>query len=89
MRLIGDVLASGAWGLSVASLLLKWDVQGFSTIVQLLIALAGLFYLIFVKIPHEIKMNKETRANKSLQNEVLKNEIEEYEEGLKEVNRDD
>lgn len=80
MRTIGDFLAGGLWSFSVASLITQWNLTGITDVVQFSLALAGLFYFVVVKIPHEIRMNKQNRKNKHLQNEVLKQEIEDYEE---------
>tara|TARA_R110000744_G_scaffold136515_2_gene246436 strand:+ start:167 stop:427 length:261 start_codon:yes stop_codon:yes gene_type:complete len=79
-KFIEEILASSVWGISVASIVLDWNLQGFMLIVQFAVALAGAIYFIAVKIPHDYKNNKLTRKHTELQNEVLKNEIEEYEE---------
>tara|TARA_R110000803_G_scaffold206604_1_gene273981 strand:- start:675 stop:962 length:288 start_codon:yes stop_codon:yes gene_type:complete len=79
-KLIEEVLASSVWGASVAALVLDWNLQGFVVIVQFIVAIAGAIYFIAVKIPHDFKNNRLTRRRTSLQNEVLKHEIEDYEE---------
>tara|TARA_R110002074_G_scaffold98263_3_gene212725 strand:+ start:2500 stop:2757 length:258 start_codon:yes stop_codon:yes gene_type:complete len=77
---IETVLASGLWGVSVASLVLEWDVQGFTALLQLIVAISGSVYFVIIKIPHDFKHNRLNRRQTELQNQVLKNEIEEYEE---------
>jgi|TARA_B110000914_G_C15223330_1_gene336127 hypothetical protein len=79
-KLIETVLVSGVWGLSVSSLVWGLELEGFTTVIQLAVAIAGLGYLIFIKIPHEWKINKMNRRRAKLQNQVLKHEIEDYEE---------
>lgn len=80
MRTIGDLLAGGVWSLSVASLITQWNIAGITDLVQFILALAGLFYFLVLKIPHEWKMNKQNRRNRKLQNEVLQREIEDLED---------
>ena len=77
---IETVLASSLWGVSVASLVLEWDVQGFTALLQLVVAISGSVYFVIIKIPHDFKHNRLNRRQTELQNQVLKNEIEEYEE---------
>ena len=85
LRVIGDLLAGGVWSFSLASLIIEWDIAGITKIVQLIVAVLGVLYFLLIKIPHEYKMNMQTRRNKHLQNEVLKHEIEDYEEENKQV----
>ena len=79
-KIIEEVLASSVWVVSVASLVLDWDVQGFMIIVQLVVALSGAIYFVVIKIPHDFKNNRLNRRKTELQNEVLKHEIEDYED---------
>ena len=85
MRVIGDLLAGGVWSFSLASLIIEWDIAGITKLVQLILAVLGVLYFLLIKIPHEHKMNVQTRKNKHLQNEVLKHEIEDYEEENKQL----
>lgn len=75
---IETILASSLWGVSVASLVLEWDVQGFTAILQLVVAISGSIYFVIIKIPHDFKHNRLNRRQTQLQNEVLRNEIQEY-----------
>ena len=79
-KIIEQILASGAWGLSVTSILLEWDLQGFMVYIQALAAVGGVVYFFGIKIPHEYFQNQEKRRQTKLQNEILQNEIDDYEE---------
>ena len=71
------------------ALVFDLNVSGVTAIVQLVVIIAGLIYLLFVKFPNDIKMNRMNQKNKRLQNEALRNEIEEYNEGIEEVNENE
>jgi cell shape-determining protein MreC len=79
-KIVEEILASSVWGVSVASLVLDWDIHGVTTTLQLIVAIAGAIYFLFIKIPHDFKINRLNRKKARLENEVLKHEIEDYEE---------
>ena len=89
MKIIGDVFTGSIWGFSTVSLVFDLNVSGATAIVQLVVIIAGLIYLLFVKFPNDIRMNRINQKQKELQNEALRNEIEEYNEGIEEVNENE
>ena len=89
MRVIGDIFTGSIWGFSTVSLVFDLNVSGATAIVQLIVIVSGLIYLLFVKFPNDIKMNRMNQKNTRLQNEALEREIEEYNEGIEEVDEID
>tara|TARA_R110000744_G_scaffold379183_2_gene496673 strand:- start:840 stop:1109 length:270 start_codon:yes stop_codon:yes gene_type:complete len=85
MKMIADSLLGGIWGFSTISLIMEFSVSGITSVMQLIMVIAGLVYLIFVKFPNDIKMNKKKQIEKDLQNQSLQNEIDDYNDGINEV----
>lgn len=74
---ISDTFVAGIWGITIVDLLGLSDVFGFiGDGVKIVFAIAGLFYLLFIKIPHELKMNREKLNEKREQIKILKRENE-------------
>jgi len=82
MRNIADVLLGGIWSASTIGLVVDGlsPERGFLLWVQIVMSVAGVVYFLFVKFPNDIRMNKMNREHKRLENEVLRREIEDYEE---------
>ena len=89
MKLIGDIFTGSIWGFSTVSLVFDLNVSGITAIIQLIVITAGLIYLLFVKFPNDIKMNRMNQKNKRLQNQALEKEIEEYNEGIEETDKNE
>jgi hypothetical protein len=79
-RLVEQILSGSAWGLSITSVLLDLDLQGFMVYVQALAGLGGVVYFFGIKIPHDYFQNKAKRRQTKLQNKVLQNELDDYDE---------
>lgn len=75
-----DAFLAGIWGLTIVDLLLFVDINSFDAdaAIKTLLAVAGLIYLVGVKIPHEHKNNKLNRKIKQEELEKLEMENEEY-----------
>ena len=70
-----DTLLAGIWGITIIDLLsLAGGFDFINDSIKALLAVAGLVYLLAVKIPHEVKMNKLKRKEKKEQVEKLKRE---------------
>ncbi len=70
-----DTLLVGIWGITIIDLLsLSGDFDFINDSTKALLAIAGLVYLLVVKIPHEVKMNKLKRREKREQVEKLERE---------------
>ncbi len=78
MRILADYLAAGIWTYSAASLTGFINPDEINVWLKILATMAGLVYLAIVKIPHELKMNKEKRRKEELENIILQNEINDY-----------
>ncbi len=77
MRPFLDIILTGIWGLTIIDLFAIYG--GFDIIndsVKVLLALAGLLYLVVVKIPHEVKMNRLKRKEKKEHIKKLEKENE-------------
>ncbi len=77
MRWFLDIILTGIWGLTIIDLFAIYG--GFDIIndsVKVFLAIGGLIYLFFIKIPHEIKMNKLNRKEKKEQIKKLEKENE-------------
>ena len=75
LYLLFDTFLAGIFGLTIIDLMVIIDLDtygGIDDVIKTLLACAGLFYLIFVKIPNELKMNKLNRESKKLENESKK-----------------
>tara|TARA_R110000772_G_scaffold18905_2_gene53250 strand:+ start:733 stop:1014 length:282 start_codon:yes stop_codon:yes gene_type:complete len=80
-----DVFVTGIWGLTIIDLIIFVDLNNFKNLdnaIKILLAAAGLFYLVFIRIPNEYKMGKLNRREKKaeaenteLENKKLKNEL--------------
>lgn len=74
---LADAFLAGVWGLTIIDLFAIINIGGFKFIddsVKTALALAGLFYLLVIKIPAELKMNKLKRREKKA--EIEKTEME-------------
>ena len=81
---IADVFITGIWGLTILDLMVFVDFNNYTNIdsvIKILLAGAGLFYLVVVKIPNEYKMGKLNRREraaeikrKEMENKDFKNE---------------
>jgi len=72
---IMDTFLVGIWGLTIIDLMAianigEYDATAIDDGIKTILAVAGLFYLLVVKIPNEIAMNKLRRREKKLDNEA-------------------
>lgn len=83
LYLMFDTFLAGIWGLTMIDLLVIMNIGSFNIVddgIKTLLAAAGVFYLVFVKIPHEIKNNRINRGIKKLEKEKLEMENNDYKE---------
>ena len=75
-----DAFLAGIWGLTIVDLLLFVDLNSYDVdeFIKTLLAIAGLIYLVAVKIPHEYKNNKLNRQIKKEELEKLEMENDDY-----------
>jgi hypothetical protein len=78
MRIFADYLAAGIWTYSAASLTGFFNPDEVNVWLKILATALGLLYFALIKIPHELKMNKEKRKKEELENIILQNEINDY-----------
>jgi len=86
LYLLFDTFLAGIWGLTIIDLLTIIDVKNYNIIddgIKTLLAAAGLFYLIFVKIPHEISNNRLNRKIKAEELEKIEMENDDYKKNHK------
>ena len=75
--LMFDTFLAGIWGITIIDLLVLVNVGSFNLIddwIKTLLALVGVLYLIFVKIPNEIRREKLNRRIKKA--EAIQKELE-------------
>tara|TARA_R110002012_G_scaffold321835_1_gene551701 strand:+ start:625 stop:906 length:282 start_codon:yes stop_codon:yes gene_type:complete len=75
-----DTFLAAIWSLTIVDILLfvdlnKYDVDSF---IKTLLAIAGLIYLVGIKIPHEYKNNKLNRQIRKEELEKLEMENDDY-----------
>jgi len=86
LYLLFDTFLAGIWGLTMIDLMTVVNVNSYDVIddgIKTLLAAAGLFYLIFVKIPNDIVNNNISRRIKKEELEKLEMENENYKESHK------
>ena len=82
MMLTLDTFLMGIWGLTIVDLLYLFNIGGFSFLddaIKLLLALAGLVYLVAVKIPSEYKNAKLNQRIKIAEAKKIEMENKSYE----------
>ena len=84
-----DTFLFGIWGLTIIDLLALVSYGNFDFVdnsIKTLLAAAGLFYLVFVKMPNEIRNAKLSREIKKHEVKKLKMENEVYEDSYEKTN---
>ena len=92
MMMTFDTFLVGIWGLTIIDLLAMVTYGDFSFVdnsIKTLLAAAGLFYLVFVRIPNEVRNAKLTREIKRHEAKRLKMENEVYDSEHEETKKDE